>query len=261
MNSLRGYEQFYKLPPGTATLAQVHRSSAGVHGWALYARALSTVSKDSDGDRKLAEILAKQDELLDKLGIKEEIMAMDGVKRVRFAENVSDGGTLKTGYASDNQLIESSEVEDDSCVLNSEVWQDVEFEVALDSGSQDHVCDEVDCPGYMTEQSPGTSRGQCFIVGNGGRLDNLGQRSLNLEPFNDASTPLSSCFQIARVTRPLMSVGRICDNGMKVEFDDKQAVVRDAEGQQVCVFERKPGGLYTCKFRLKSPTSGFARRE
>ena len=58
-----------------------------------------------------------------------------------------------------------------------------------------------------------------------------------------------------------MSAGRICDNGTKVEFDDKQAVVRDAEGQQVCVFERKPGGLYTCKFWVKSPTPGFARRE
>ena len=56
-----------------------------------------------------------------------------------------------------------------------------------------------------------------------------------------------------------MSVGKICDNGMKVEFDDKQAIVRDASGQQVCVFERKPGGLYTCKFRLKSPGSGFTR--
>ena len=146
-------------------------------------------------------------------------------------------------------------------MLNNETWQDIEFEVALDSGSQDHVCDEVDCPGYDTKPSPGSSRGQCFIVGNGGRLDNMGQRDLNLEPLNDSGTPLQSCFQIARVTRPLMSVGRICDNGLKVEFDDKQAVVRDKDGTSVCMFERKPGGLYTCRFRLKSPASGFTRPE
>ena len=47
-----------------------------------------------------------------------------------------------------------------------------------------------------------------------------------------------------------MSVGKICDNGMRVTFDDKKAFVRDAGGADVCVFERKPGGLYIAKFRL-----------
>ena len=116
----------------------------------------------------------------------------------------------------------------DSQVMSNEVWQDVEFDVALDSGSQDHVCDEVDCPGYETQPSPGSSRGQCFIVGNGGRLDNMGQRRLNMQPMDNDAQPLSSVFQIAKVTRPLMSVGKICDNGMRVTFDDKKAVVSDS---------------------------------
>ena len=63
----------------------------------------------------------------------------------------------------------------DSSLLIGEQWEDVEFEVALDSGSQDHVCDEEDCPGYSTVASPGSSRGQCFIVGDGNRLPNMGQ--------------------------------------------------------------------------------------
>ena len=69
-----------------------------------------------------------------------------------------------------------------------------------------------------------------------------------------------SCFQIARATRPLMSVGRICGNRSKEELSEIQAVVRDASGARICVFERKPGGLYTCKFRLKQPASGFTRQ-
>ena len=89
----------------------------------------------------------------------------------------------------------------------------------------------------------------------------MGQRSLNLEPMEDSSVPLKSCFQIAKVTRPLMSVGRICDNGMEVNFTHDKTIVRNAQGAQVCVFERKPGGLYTCKFKLKSPSPGFARQE
>ena len=62
----------------------------------------------------------------------------------------------------------------DAEVLTAEAWQDVEFEVALDSGSQDHVCDEVDTPGYATVASPGSARGHCFMVGAGGKLANTG---------------------------------------------------------------------------------------
>ena len=47
---------------------------------------------------------------------------------------------------------------------------------------------------------------------------------------------------------------------MKVEFDDKQAMIRDRGGVQVCVFERQPGGLYLGKFRLKPPSPGFTRQ-
>jgi hypothetical protein len=132
-------------------------------------------------------------------------------------------------------------------------WTDVEFEVALDSGAQDHVCDDADTPGYILEESPGSSRGACFVVGNGSRIHNQGQKILNLEPEDDESKTLKSCFQIAKVTRPLMSVGKICDGGMQVVFTDKTATIKAPDGKTVCVFTRKPGGLYICKMRLKQP--------
>ena len=148
----------------------------------------------------------------------------------------------------------------DQAILSNETWEDIEFEVALDSGSQDHVCDEVDCPGYTTVASPGSARGQCFIVGDGGKLENMGQRAINMQPLQDSSVDMQSCFQTARVTRPLMSVGKMCDNGLEVTFNDKRAIVRDKDGAQVCVFERAPGGLYLGKFRLKCPSQGFTRQ-
>ena len=84
---------------------------------------------------------------------------------------------------------------------------------------------------------------------------------MNMQPLNDATTPLRSVFQIAKVTRPLMSVGKICDNGMEILFNDQRAVVRDkSDGTELCVFERKPGGLYIGKFRLKAPSPGFTRQ-
>ena len=47
----------------------------------------------------------------------------------------------------------------------------------------------------------------------------------------------------------------------EILFDDKRAVVRDkSDGSELCVFERKPGGLYIGKFRLKAPSPGFTRQ-
>ena len=41
-----------------------------------------------------------------------------------------------------------------SILVNDAEWIDVEFEVALDTGSTDHVCHSGDVPGYVIEASP-----------------------------------------------------------------------------------------------------------
>ena len=142
----------------------------------------------------------------------------------------------------------------------NETWEDLEFEVALDSGSVVHVCAPADCPGYLLQESPGSRRGQEFLMGDGGTIANLGQKQLNLAD-NTVGSDVQSIFQIAAVTRPLMSVGKICDEGHSVTFDNVCAVVRSKEGQELCRFHREPsGGLYVAKLRLKSP-AGFGRPE
>ena len=64
---------------------------------------------------------------------------------------------------------------------------------------------------------------------------------------------VSSTFQIAKVTRPLMSVGHICDQGLNVVFDKSKAVVSDPKGVEICVFHRGESGLYIAKMKLKQP--------
>ena len=59
----------------------------------------------------------------------------------------------------------------------------------------------------------------------------------------------------------MTSVRKVPDNGMEILFDEKRAVIRDkGDGSELCVFERKPGGLYIGKFRLKAPSPDFIRR-
>ena len=138
-------------------------------------------------------------------------------------------------------------------------WTDMEFEVALDSGAVIHVCSPADCPGYKLEESPGSRRKQKFQMGDGGTIPNLGQMALNLTD-EVADRDLCSVFQIAAVTRPLMSVGKICDEGHKVEFDKEKAVIKHQDGSLLATFLRQPGGLYVAKMKLRNPL-GFTRPE
>ena len=148
-------------------------------------------------------------------------------------------------------------------MLSTGDWIDVEFEVALDSGCTDNVCHAGDVPGYMVVESPGSRCGQGFLVGNGERVPNAGQAHLCLQTGGSVINTITSTFQIAKVSRPLMSVGRLADMGMKVIFEKDVARVLAPDGAEACVFERKNGGLYICKFRLKRPppASGFGGPE
>ena len=94
-------------------------------------------------------------------------------------------------------------------------------------------------------------------MGDGGTIPNLGESRLNL---SDDGKDLQSVFNIAAVTRPLMSVGRICDQGHNITFDASHAVVRSFDGAELCKFERQNGGLYFAKLTLRNP-AGFGRRE
>ena len=97
-------------------------------------------------------------------------------------------------------------------------------------------------------------------MGDGGTIPNLGQSKLNL--FDDkVGREIESVFQIAAVTRPLMSVGKICDEGHSITFNAVMAVVHAADGTEICKFHRKPnGGLYVAKLKLRNPAV-FGRQE
>ena len=65
--------------------------------------------------------------------------------------------------------------------------------------------------------------------------------------------PLMSIFRIADITRPLMSVSNICDQGLQCFYTADKAVVRNAKGEDVYKFQRR-GGLYVATMKLKKPS-------
>ena len=96
-------------------------------------------------------------------------------------------------------------------------------------------------------------------MGDGGTIPNLGQSQLNLTD-ESIGKDIQSIFQVAAVTRPLMSVGKICDEGHSVTFNSIMAVVHGADGAELCRFVRNSSGLYVARLKLRSP-AGFGGQE
>ena len=90
------------------------------------------------------------------------------------------------------------------------------------------------------------------MVGNGDRVANKGQIKLHMKSKDEHDLLMSSVFQLAEITRPLMSVSRICDQDMICIFEKTHARVVDGSGATLARFDRD-GGLYTCTLRLRRP--------
>ena len=86
---------------------------------------------------------------------------------------------------------------------------------------------------YVIEASPGSKAGQGFIVGNGAREPNDGQFLFILKASGKNGNSASTMFQVAVVSRSLMSVGRLGDNGMDILFEKDRADVLASDGRRV----------------------------
>ena len=158
------------------------------------------------------------------------------------------------------------------CVLEGEAYDEVHvaqsmeepmqrIEVALDSGAGEHVASKNVAPAYAISESAGSRAGQHFVAAGGARIQNEGQFTLRLRTGGlgrHEGKDINSTFQVAKVTRPLWSVGRICDEGFDVKFSKESAVVQSKDGKEVCKFQRK-GGLYLAELHLKPEPKPFTR--
>jgi hypothetical protein len=157
-------------------------------------------------------------------------------------------------YGMDSTELGIIEPDDDDTILTVDNWEDIMVEVVLDSGACRHVMARENAPGYQVHDSSASRRGLGFIVGNGERIPNEGQFVLNLDADDDQGsvTRLAATFQVADLTRPLMSVSQLCEQGFRVEFKDTHALVIDSSGRTACRFQRS-GQLYTSQMTLKAP--------
>ena len=89
-------------------------------------------------------------------------------------------------------------------------------------------------------------------------MPNQGEVALSMTAETDdgRTNTIDSVFQIAKVTRPLMSVSKVCDADMACHFDKHRGVIKDSKGRTVIVFKRQ-GGLYVAHLKIKPGKAPF----
>ena len=66
-------------------------------------------------------------------------------------------------------------------------------------------------------------------------------------------TPIQLCTQVTKVTRPLLSVTKMTEDGkLEVICRRDRAVVVDLKGKVLATFNKK-NGLYVCMMKVKNP--------
>ena len=119
----------------------------------------------------------------------------------------------------------------------SEGWHQIEC--VLDSGAADSVCPKDMCPHFPVEDSDASRAGVYYTGANVGKLFNLGQTHVPIALNNGART--LATFQVADVSRPLMSVSKVCEMGNRVVFGANGGYILNLETGATTEFVQKDG--------------------
>ena len=115
----------------------------------------------------------------------------------------------------------------------------IRIDCVMDSGAAESVCPHGMIGHIEVVDSPGSKAGQHYLAANGGRIANRGQQLLPCMLGNGDIT--EAVFQVADVSRPLMSVSKVCEAGNRVIFGQSGGVILNLSSGKTTVFEMKDG--------------------
>ncbi len=154
---------------------------------------------------------------------------------------------------------------DDDAIMAAE--EEIEVEVAMDSGCVAHVINPDNVPSAVpVRHSPGERR-RNFVNASGGDMENYGKAQVDMQ--QEDGKCFDSTFNVTDVTRPLHSTSQVCDSespacpeGHEVLFTKGICtVVPDGalsrflgNIRKVAQYPRK-GGLYVAKMKIRAPNT------
>ena len=138
---------------------------------------------------------------------------------------------------------------------NGQNW--IKVRSVVDSGASAPVAPPSMAPNVPVEPSPGSRRGQKYASASKHKIKNLGQQKLKACTENGSFTEV--LFQIADVSRPLVSVSGICEMGNRVVFGKGGGVVQNLRTGRQTPFYRQNGIYVLDMWLLDEPSSSFTR--
>ena len=127
----------------------------------------------------------------------------------------------------------------------------------VDSGASDHVVPANEIPGIETVAGEASKKQVHYVAADGGRIPNLGEQHLQLIMADNKRVRVT--FQVADVTRPILSVSRLSEAGHKVSFSKEGGTITHGVSGAVIPFTRFKG-VYVLEAWVDEPVAGFPRQ-
>ena len=111
--------------------------------------------------------------------------------------------------------------------------------ITIDSGAAVCVAPPSWCPQYRTQQSAGSRMGVHYVTASGNKIKNEGEKRIKIQ--TKAGDVRQMTFQIAKVTKPLCSVSKICEKGHMVVFDESRSYIKHKKTGAVIQLKKDSG--------------------
>ena len=96
--------------------------------------------------------------------------------------------------------------------------------ITIDSGAAVCVAPPSWRPQFKAKQSAGSKMGVHYVTASGARIKNEGEKQIKIKTKTGDVRQMT--FQIAKVTKPLCSVSKICEKGHTVVFDESGSYIK-----------------------------------
>ena len=136
-----------------------------------------------------------------------------------------------------------------------EKW--VKVKTVIDSGASAPVAPPSMLPNCKNRPSEGSKRGQKYTSASKHKIKNLGEQ--HCKAYTEDGEATEVLFQIADVSKPLVSVAAICEKGNRVIFGKSGGVVQNLYSGRQIPFRRENGIYILSMWLLDGDDEGFGR--
>lgn len=152
-----------------------------------------------------------------------------------------------------NLLVQEHALESPLAHVGKNLGEGMMIRACMDSGAVDSVAPASIAPHVPLQESTGSARGQKYSTADGTSIPNRGEKTfvMRTKEGNDAEVT----YQIADISRPLNSVGRICDRGNFVVFESTGGFIVNRSSGARTRFEREDA-LYMLDSWIPRPSVG-----